>query len=68
MQENAYKFILCINSLMNAKQKLKEQTSLTVNGIAGFFEGKVTPIGNGAKIGCPKEYVGRRVYVIVLKE
>jgi len=53
---------------MTAKQKLTEQTSLTVSGIAGFFEGKVTPIGNGAKIGCPKEYVGRHVYVIVLKE
>ena len=53
---------------MTAKQKLTEQTSLTVSGIAGFFEGKVTPIGNGAKIGCPKEYVGQHVYVIVLKE
>ena len=53
---------------MTAKQKLTEQTSLTVNGIAGYFESKVTPIGNGAKIGCPKEYVGQRVYVIVLKE
>jgi len=53
---------------MTAKQKLTEQTSLTVNNITGFFEGKVTPIGNGAKIGCPKEYLGRHVYVIVLKE
>jgi putative transposon-encoded protein len=53
---------------MSAKHKLIEQTSLTVSGITGFFEGKVTPIGNGAKIGCPKEYIGRKVYVIVLKE
>jgi putative transposon-encoded protein len=49
-------------------KKLNEQASLTVNGIKGFFEGKVTPIGNGAKIGCPKEYIGRKVYVIVLQE
>jgi putative transposon-encoded protein len=53
---------------MTAKPRLTEQTSLTVSGITGFFEGKVTPIGNGAKIGCPKEYIGRKVYIIVLKE
>jgi len=53
---------------MTAKQKLTEQTSLTVNNITGFFEGKVTPIGNGAKIGCPKEYIGHKAYVIILKE
>ena len=52
---------------MTAK-KLTKQTSLTVNDIKGFFEGKVTPIGNGAKIGCPKEYIGQRVYVIILNE
>lgn len=61
-------YILCINVLMTAKQKLTEQTSLTVSDIKGFFEGKVTPIGNGAKIGCPKEYIGHKVYVIILKE
>ena len=53
---------------MTAKQKLTEQTSLTVNNISGFFEGKVTPTGNGAKIGCPKEYLGKHVYIIVLKD
>ncbi len=46
-------------------KKIKEKTEIRVNGIVGFFEGRVTPIGNGAKVGCPKEYVGRRVYVIV---
>jgi putative transposon-encoded protein len=51
-----------------AKPKLTEKTQIKVSGIAGFFEGKVTPIGNGAKVGCPKEYIGRRVYVIILKE
>lgn len=45
--------------------KISEKTELKVSGIVGFFEGKVTPIGNGAKVGCPREYLGRRVYVIV---
>lgn len=45
--------------------KIKEKTEVSVSGIIGFFEGKVTRIGNGAKVGCPKDYIGRRVYVIV---
>ena len=56
-------FILSINIM--SKQKLKTKTEIKVTGIVGYFEGKVSPIGNGAKIGCPKEFVGRRVYVIV---
>lgn len=48
-----------------SRKHIKEKTELTVSGIVGFFEGSVTPIGNGAKIGCPKEFIGRKVYVIV---
>jgi putative transposon-encoded protein len=48
-------------------KKVTEKTELRVNGVIGFFEGKVTSIGNGAKVGCPKEYIGRRVYVVVRK-
>ena len=58
-------FILCINIM--SKQKLQKSTKITVSGISGFLEGKVTPIGNGAKIGCPKEFVGRRVYIIFME-
>ena len=59
-------FILCINIM--PKPKLQKRTKLTVSGICGFLEGKVTPIGNGAKIGCPKEFVGRRVYIIFMDD
>lgn len=31
------------------------------------YEKRVTPFGNSAKVGAPKEYVGRRAYVIILK-
>lgn len=48
-------------------KKLKEKTEIKVSGILGFFEGEVTPIGNGAKISCPKEYMGKHVYIIVRK-
>lgn len=38
---------------------------LTVTGVEGFFEKIVTTFGNGAKIDCPRQYVGRPVYVII---
>ena len=34
----------------------------------GFFEKRVTKFGNGAKIDCPKEYLGKKVYVLVCAE
>jgi putative transposon-encoded protein len=33
-----------------------------------IFEKRVTPYGNGAKIDAQKKYIGRRVYIIVLKK
>jgi len=32
------------------------------------YEKEVTPFGHSAKVGAPKEYIGRRAYVIILKE
>jgi putative transposon-encoded protein len=43
-------------------------TELRVTGIEGFFKKKVTKFGTGAKIDCPKEYLGKTVYVAVRKE
>lgn len=36
-----------------------------VDNIKGYFERKVTKFGTGAKIDCPKEYLGLEVVVIV---
>ena len=33
-----------------------------------FFEKRVTKFGNGAKIDCPKEYLGKRVYIMVCED
>jgi len=49
------------------KVKMKEQTELKVIGIAGFIEKEVTPFGTGAKVDCPKEYLGRKVYLVIRK-
>lgn len=49
---------------LNLKQK---QLNLS-DEIIGFFEKKVTRFGNGAKIDCPKEFLGKRVYVVICKK
>ncbi len=47
----------------------KIKTTITneifVNNIKGYFERKVTKFGTGAKIDAPKEYLGKRVIVLV---
>lgn len=36
-------------------------------GVIGFIEKRVTPFGTGAKVDCPREYLGRRVYLVICK-
>lgn len=50
------------------KVRLKIKTEITVKGVVGFIIKRVTPFGTGAKVDCPKEYIGRRVYLIVCKD
>lgn len=47
-----------------------EQKNLTLqeNQILGFIEKTVTPFGNSAKVDCPKQYIGKRAYLIICKE
>lgn len=33
-----------------------------------IFEKPVTRFGNGAKIDCPKEHIGKKAYVIIRKD
>lgn len=47
---------------------LKNQTRLTVRGVIGFLEKIVTPFGTGAKVDCPKEYLGKKVYLIICRD
>jgi len=50
------------------KTALMKTTELHVTGIEGFFKKEVTKFGTGAKIDCPKEYLGKTVYVVVVRE
>ncbi len=48
--------------------EVTKKTRLAVSGIEGFIKRTVTRFGNGAKVDCPKEYLGRPVYLVILKE
>ena len=50
------------------KVYLEQTTELKVTGILGFIRKKVTPFGNGAKVDCPKEYLGKTVYLVVCED
>ena len=36
--------------------------------VIGFLERHVTRFGNGAKVDCPKKFLGKRVYLLVCEE
>ncbi len=48
--------------------KFQTRTKLTLTNIEGFVKRKVLPVGNSAKVNCPKEYLGKEVYLVVVKK
>ncbi len=38
------------------------------DNVEEIYEKKITPYGNGAKIDAPKRYIGKKVFVIILKD
>ena len=48
--------------------KIEETTEFTIKGIHGIIERKVTKFGSGAKVDCPKEFLGSRVYLIITRD
>ncbi len=51
-----------------AKIKLKPKSELRLSNIKGFIEGVATRFGTGAKVGCPKEFLGKKVYLVILND
>jgi len=50
-----------VTALKGGKIKIEDD-------VEEIFERRVTPYGNGAKIDAQKRYIGRKVFVIVLKK
>ncbi len=53
---------------MPRKVNFETTNELTLKGIVGFVKRKVTPHGTGAKVTCPKEYLGKTAYLVITEE
>lgn len=45
--------------------KVDRHIRLADKNVEVFFEKNVTAFGTGAKIDCPKEYIGKKAYVVI---
>jgi putative transposon-encoded protein len=50
------------------KVRLHYTNKLVVENILGYMERKVTRYGSGAKVNCPKEYMGKKALLVILKD
>ena len=50
------------------KIKVEPKNEIKVKDIEGFFKKVVNSYGTGAKIDCPKVYLGKEVYVLFKKK
>jgi putative transposon-encoded protein len=53
---------------MVRKVKVETKTRLVVENIVGFMKRQVTPYGTGAKVTCPKEFLGKAAYLVITNE
>jgi len=51
-----------------SKVKLIPRKEIRIKNIKGYIERVVTPFGTGAKIDCPKEYLGKKVYLVIVED
>jgi Putative transposon-encoded protein len=55
-----YKFVRKVN--------IKIDNEITVKDIQAYMEGTVTKFGSGAKVDCPKEFLGKKAFLIIKKD
>ncbi|MEM4055620.1 MAG: DUF2080 family transposase-associated protein [Thermoplasmatales archaeon] len=59
--------VLCKYTFVR-KVHIKEDNHITVKNIQAYMEKTVTKFGSGAKVDCPKEFLGKMALVIIKKE
>ena len=47
------------------KVPINSATELTIKNIEGFYVRTVTPFGTSAKVDCPKEHLGKKVFLVI---
>lgn len=50
------------------KVNIIPKTELKISNIEGFFKRKVTKFGTSAKVDCPKKYLGKMVYLVIVEK
>ncbi len=50
------------------KVQVVETNEITVKNIQAYMERVVTKFGSGAKVDCPKEFLGKKAYLIIEKD
>jgi putative transposon-encoded protein len=55
-----YKFVRKVN--------IKIDNEITVKNIQAYMERTVTKFGSGAKVDCPKEFLGKKAFLIIKKD
>ena len=53
---------------MPRKVNFVATNELIVKDIKGFIKRKVTEHGTGAKVTCPREYLGKTAYLVITDE
>ncbi len=59
---------LYILQILMRKISLHTPDFVLQDEVIGFLERHVTRFGNGAKVDCPKKFLGKRVYLVVCHE
>jgi putative transposon-encoded protein len=60
-----YPVVLLLQSHMARAVHMEAINRLTVENIVGFIRRPVVPHGTGAKVTCPKEFLGSMVYLVI---
>lgn len=48
------------------KVEIQSTSKLILENIKCFIEREVVPFGNSAKVSCPKEYLGKKAYLVIV--
>ena len=66
--ESYFYFKISIRYIKMKKVPIQTATELTISNIEGVYIRTVTPFGTSAKVDCPKEHLGKRVYLVIIPE
>ncbi|MCL4400724.1 MAG: DUF2080 family transposase-associated protein [Candidatus Parvarchaeota archaeon] len=51
---------------MSREERINAVNEVKLKNVKGFFIRKVTKFGTSAKVDCPKRYLGKKVYLVVI--